>query len=134
MIYTKRKSGAYVPPPGSVYVGRPTRWGNPYNLENYTSEEVKVLYREYLSSKDKSYTNPLRRKKLVCWCKDKPNSLTYCHSEDLFTRANGLAHNPWEIGRLMVSQGSTIHQAEEYVLNTLKAIHQEWKEEKKWLK
>lgn len=73
-----------------VYVGRPSRFGNPYRVgEDGTREQVIALYREYFAAKsefDSRFREALealyakvRRHgelNLVCWCAPKP-----CHAE-----------------------------------------------------
>ena len=76
-------------PDGAVYVGRPTKWGNPYALgERYTSFEramAVALYRVKLAqAKDNAAIQQLRGKDLVCWCPlDQP-----CHADVLLEWAN----------------------------------------------
>lgn len=59
-------------PPNTVYVGRPTRWGNPFEVgKDGTREEVIEKYREWLIQKlkeDPKFLDPLRGKDLACWC------------------------------------------------------------------
>ena len=76
-------------PENTVYVGRPTKWGNPYVLgENYTLFEramAVVLYRVKLAqAKDSAVIQQLRGKDLACWCPlDQP-----CHADVLLEWAN----------------------------------------------
>ena len=56
-----------------VYIGRPTKWGNPYEIgEDGTREEVIVKYIDYLyeSGLYKDIME-LDGKILGCWCKPK---------------------------------------------------------------
>jgi len=66
--------------PNAVYVGRPTKWGNPFKLSEYSLEECLKLYREYLRQKlleDPKFLEPLIGKDLVCFCPlDSP-----CHAD-----------------------------------------------------
>ena len=58
-------------PPGAIYVGRPSRWGNPYKVGEYTRAEALRLYRIYLDEKLKDGTidlSPLIGKDLACSC------------------------------------------------------------------
>lgn len=76
-------------PPGAVYVGRPSKWGNPFKIGKHgTREEVIARYRDYII--DRIATNPgvydlmeLRGKDLVCWCHPQP-----CHADILLELAN----------------------------------------------
>lgn len=56
----------------SVYVGRPTKWGNPYEIGlNGSRKEVveKYLHHTLTMLKiDSEWLDPLRGKDLVCWC------------------------------------------------------------------
>lgn len=88
-VQRKRTKG-YRLPPDTRYVGRPTRWGNPFRVgmaspHNYRviidAEHAVELYRQLLESKAESgaldaFLSPLRAAKhLACWCPlDKP-----CH-------------------------------------------------------
>jgi hypothetical protein len=70
-IQRLRKKG-WKMPPNTVYVGRPTRWGNPFRIGiDGTREEVIEKYRKWLKEKlknDPAFLEPLRGKDLACWC------------------------------------------------------------------
>jgi len=74
-------------PPNTKYVGRPTKWGNPYKVQDYGREEALRLYAEYLEEKleeDPEFIEPLRGYDLDCYC---PLS-EECHADiliELFT-------------------------------------------------
>lgn len=62
-------------PPNTVYVGRPTKWGNPYKIGELglqTREEVIKAYEKWLRRKihedDSHFLDPLKDKDLACWC------------------------------------------------------------------
>jgi len=63
-----------------VYVGRPTRWGNPFKISEYVLDECLRLYRKWLHeqlAKNPAFLEPLKGKNLVCFCAtDKP-----CHAD-----------------------------------------------------
>jgi hypothetical protein len=85
MAKVLRRSRAAVAP-GSVYVGRPTKWGNPFVIgKDGTREEVIAKYREYALAKglDKLAREELRGKNLSCWCAPLP-----CHADVLLEWAN----------------------------------------------
>ena len=72
-------------PEGAVYVGRPTRWGNPYVIgRDGDRAEVIERFRHYANAR---YTGrdleELRGKDLVCWCAPLP-----CHADVLLEMAN----------------------------------------------
>lgn len=86
-------------PPGAVYVGRPTMWGNRYQIgtwsnklgrEVQTVEEAVQLYREIIWDDPTSphmagwVREQLRGRDLCCWCRlDQP-----CHADVLLEIAN----------------------------------------------
>jgi len=79
-------------PPYTVYVGRPSKWGNPWNTlwqdlpsknqSNSYRQEVLDSYREWLEEQvqaDPKFLEGLRHKNLACWC---PLNLP-CHADIL---------------------------------------------------
>lgn len=67
-------------PENAIYVGRPTRWGNPYPVTKHMPEETAThelmmsldSYRTWLISKlrdEPHFLEPLRGKNLACWCR-----------------------------------------------------------------
>jgi len=101
-----RAKGARIPL-GTVYVGRPSKWGNPYRVDGYDirdaegnpapkSEQLRegramavrdyecALYCDHLPYKLDDVRRELRGKHLSCWCPlDKP-----CHADVLLEVAN----------------------------------------------
>jgi len=70
-------------PANTVYVGRPTRWANPFKIGiNGDREAVIEKFRRYALDRLKlepDWLTPLRGKDLACWCPlDKP-----CHADVL---------------------------------------------------
>lgn len=70
-------------PPNTVYVGRPTVWGNPFKLgPDGNIDTVLFRYKCWLEGelKDRPHLlDPLIGKDLACWCPlDKP-----CHADIL---------------------------------------------------
>jgi hypothetical protein len=65
-----------------VYVGRPTKWGNPFDLKTYTRQEAITKYKEYLNKNPELVMlakRELKGKNLSCWCKiNEP-----CHADVL---------------------------------------------------
>lgn len=88
-IQRQRKRGWRMPE-GCVYVGRPTRWGNPYRAHDFTNgaEGAVAAYRLLCESEPETLAEiraALRGKDLACWCSlDKP-----CHADVLLELANG---------------------------------------------
>jgi hypothetical protein len=74
--------------PYDVYIGRPSKWGNPYPLRR-ESERLDVIARyehEHLPAHPElmAALPELRGKVLACWCAPKP-----CHGDVLLRLANG---------------------------------------------
>lgn len=72
--------------PFDVYIGRPSKWGNPYVIgRDGTRAEVIAKYREYLLGFPELYSAlpELRGKILGCWCAPGP-----CHGDVLAELAN----------------------------------------------
>jgi hypothetical protein len=82
-------------PPNTVYVGRPSRWGNPYRLNDVrwgyikTAAEAVERYRQHIERIKHEFNfeerlSALRGKDLACWCPlDQP-----CHADILLKLAN----------------------------------------------
>jgi len=72
-----------------VYVGRPTKWGNPFVVgKDGTREEVIVKYRDWLHQQPNLIAEAkkeLRGMVLGCYCKPLP-----CHADVLLQIANDL--------------------------------------------
>ncbi len=87
-------------PPNSVYVGRPSRWGNPFRVGQSvpppyggglveTAEIAVELYRAWLVDMTPEYLTALRTelagRNLACWCPPGQR----CHADVLLAIANG---------------------------------------------
>lgn len=78
-------------PEDAVYVGRPSKWGNPFEIgKDGTREEVVEKFRLMLTHDDVFWSlkrwecrTELAGKHLVCWCAPKP-----CHADVLLEIAN----------------------------------------------
>lgn len=75
-------------PSGAVYVGRPTKWGNPFEIgKDGTREEVIRKYKIWLVESRPDLIlaaqQELRNKDLVCWCAPEA-----CHADVLIDIAN----------------------------------------------
>lgn len=85
-IQRKRTKGWRMPP-NAVYVGRPTKWGNPFPVGTIDLQESLRLYRQHVHhhrSKGRLDIDELRGKDLACWCPlDQP-----CHADVLLDLAN----------------------------------------------
>lgn len=88
--------------PYDVYIGRPSKWGNPYSrkpgLARYkvtTKAEAINKHREWVLSQPdmiEKIRHELRGKILGCWC-DNPNA---CHGFILWKIANNINLEPEE--------------------------------------
>lgn len=91
-VYNKHYESPKEP---SVYIGRPSKWGNPFSHLKNTKAEFKVADREEAVSEYKHYIlnnkalledlHELKGKSLVCWCKPAP-----CHGDILLELANAI--------------------------------------------
>lgn len=88
-IQRKRTKGWRMPE-NTVYVGRRTKWGNPFKVEREEQREAAIrMYERHLKNqllKDPYFLDDLKGKDLACWCPlDKP-----CHADILlkFLEAN----------------------------------------------
>ena len=97
-IQRKRTKG-WSMPAGAVYVGRPSKWGNPFSVNldvGRTLDDVMRCFRAYAEQMISDYRpncdpqyrglniEELRGKQLACWCPlDKP-----CHADILAKLAN----------------------------------------------
>jgi hypothetical protein len=99
-IQRKRTKGWRMPP-NTIYVGRGSKWGNPFVIAPaidsesmwcapLTAQDAVACYREYLDRCLQSWPSvrqalaDLRGKNLMCWCAlDQP-----CHADVLLAFAN----------------------------------------------
>lgn len=82
-VLNKRKVGI---PAGAVYIGRPSKWGNPFvEGKDGTRAEVIAKYTDWLWRNERLLADlhELRGKDLVCWCAPQP-----CHGDVLLELAN----------------------------------------------
>lgn len=88
-VYNKYHKNA---PKDAVYIGRPSIYGNPFEIGKHgTREEVVEKYRAMLFHNDVFWSVKraeirlaLKGKDLVCWCAPKA-----CHGDVLLELANG---------------------------------------------
>lgn len=101
-IQRKRVKGWRMPP-NTVYVGRPSKWANPYTVEEYGIRLAIINFRMHLNGMmaigSKNLVH-LRNKNLACWCKlceehkeGKPlgvecDKCAPCHADVLLEMAN----------------------------------------------
>jgi hypothetical protein len=76
-------------PENTVYVGRHSKWGNPYRAEDFDEGEIGAVqaYRMLVETEPNTIAeirDELKGKDLACWCPlDKP-----CHADVLLEIAN----------------------------------------------
>lgn len=84
-------------PPDAIYVGRPSKWGNPFKFPSFYAsrprdtrlavrKSVVGQYREYVMARPwllRMIQEELKGKDLVCWCAPLP-----CHADVLLELAN----------------------------------------------
>lgn len=78
----RRRSKGWRMPEGAVYVGRPTKWGNPFPVKKYGEIAVEMFAERLMAAIEQPWFEPhdidfrimaesieeLRGKDLVCWC------------------------------------------------------------------
>jgi len=81
----RKRSRDWRMPADTVYVGRPTKWGNPFAVGSpgvSSASEAVELYRDWIKAElnaNPRFLDPLLGKNLACWCPlDKP-----CHVDVL---------------------------------------------------
>lgn len=85
-------------PNDAAYVGRPTKWGNPFShikgadvvlVDN--REDAVLLYEHWIATQPDliSALHELRGKDLACWCAPLP-----CHADVLLRLANATKEEP----------------------------------------
>lgn len=90
-VWNKREPGI---PKDAVYVGRPTKWGNPFSHLQGTKaqwvvgsrEEAVAVYEVWIRNNPEMVAEAkeeLRGKDLVCWCAPQR-----CHADILLVIAN----------------------------------------------
>lgn len=74
-------------PEGAIYVGRPTKWGNPHTLDRYSRSSAVAFYMRWIHARIRAGAldvSELRGKDLACFCPlDQP-----CHADVLLDIAN----------------------------------------------
>ncbi len=78
----RRRTAGWRMPPNTVYVGRPTKFGNPFPVARHSAASAVANYRLWLQSQPQlveAIRTQLRGKDLACWCRlDQP-----CHADVL---------------------------------------------------
>lgn len=82
-VLNKHRDGM---PDGAVYIGRPSKWGNPFQIgRDGTRAEVIAKHRAWLCDQPQlmQKLHELRGRDLVCWC-----APAACHGDTLKELAN----------------------------------------------
>jgi uncharacterized protein DUF4326 len=75
--------------PNSVYVGRPSKYGNPFEIgQDGTRQEVIAKYKEWINQPEQAglraeMRRELKGKDLVCWCAPQA-----CHADIILKGVN----------------------------------------------
>jgi len=90
-------------PPNTVYVGRPTKWGNPFDYRKCSRKKAVQYYQRaikrpigiYLAMwrhEIKTTLHELKGKNLACWCPILKDGLYVpCHADVLISLANAMS-------------------------------------------
>jgi hypothetical protein len=79
----RRRTKGWRMPPDCVYVGRPTKWGNPYHVTALGPAVAVAAFRVWVNAPAQAglraaARRELRGKDLCCWCRlDQP-----CHADE----------------------------------------------------
>lgn len=89
----RRRTKGWKMPEGAVYVGRPTKFSNPYSVKVWGSRARAVGEFRALMSRWPEFvemTAELRGKTLACWCplEDRDGNRVPCHADVLLEIAN----------------------------------------------
>jgi len=101
----RRRTRGWTMPPGARYIGRPSRWGNPFRVgaANGSAARCKALYRHYMRQlreddpdRYRALLEPLRGKDLACWCAltDDDGNPVPCHGDVLLQLVGQLDETP----------------------------------------
>jgi hypothetical protein len=86
----RRRTRGWRMPPNTIYVGRPSKWGNPFAKDEdpryaYTSYQMWLHDRPEGQQIATEARAELRGKNLACWC---DVHFEYCHADILLRIAN----------------------------------------------
>lgn len=86
-IQRKRTKG-WKMPENTIYVGRPTKWGNPFHVKDFGIEKSIELFRQNIMANESIFVEmeleKLKGKNLACFCKEGSK----CHADVLLELAN----------------------------------------------
>ena len=82
-VQRKRTKGWRMPP-DTIYVGRGSKWGNPFKVGDLDADECVLLFRQAMICFPKDLSE-LRGKNMACWCRE---DAEHCHADVLLELAN----------------------------------------------
>lgn len=117
--YQRKRHKGWRKKPNTVYIGRPSRWGNPFEVGKTTvleggkhitpqdKEHCVMAFRWWVSrftpEEREKFLAPLKGKNLMCWCReDEP-----CHGDVLLELANP-EEMPLELTERILPRGEDI--------------------------
>lgn len=70
-----------------IYIGRPSKWGNPFPLEDHSREDAISLYEDWIKDQPEllAALPELKGKTLGCWCSPRA-----CHGDVLLRLVGNL--------------------------------------------
>jgi hypothetical protein len=90
MRIKRERTKGWKMPENARYVGRPTKWGNPFSVAEYGREKTIKFYEYWIDElliEDPHFLDELRGKDLACFCSlDQP-----CHADILIRRLQVMA-------------------------------------------
>ena len=95
-IIQRKRAKGWKMPEGTVFVGRPTKWGNPFPVSSTMSPQDTVRrYRNYIHASIRYggiSLEELRGRDLSCWCGDwtQGDPEIDCHAMVLLEMANDI--------------------------------------------
>jgi Domain of unknown function (DUF4326) len=95
----RKRSKGWKMPENTIYVGRPTKWGNQFNVTKTQSLDIVIERYRWWAETLRSQMNldELRGKNLACWCPlNQP-----CHADVLLELANANTPPSQDAGRRM---------------------------------
>ena len=94
----RRRTKGWRQPKGTVFVGRPSKFGNPYRIDSQLPKHMALpaavglfkSYAGYRLESDPHWLDSLKGKDLACWCplEDEKGNPVPCHADVLIELAN----------------------------------------------
>lgn len=87
----RRRTKGWRSPPDTIYVGRGSRWGNPYKIGTCLIADAQCAVDAFRANLPLHFAcAELRGKNLSCWCPlvDKDGNRVPCHADILLEIAN----------------------------------------------